>query len=225
MTDLQDWKSCLSPDIPAIDAEFICIEPYTSAVHAEPLYSAICGAGHEELWRYIPLVMPANAESLDGILQMMTSSPAHGWRVVFFADPRTNEPLGTASYMRIRPEHGSAEVGNIILSPKLQRTRAATQAMYLMASYLFDDLGYRRYEWKCNEQNNASKRAALRLGFTYEGTFRNDMVVKGENRDTAWFSITDTQWPAIKAALEAWMAPENFDENDQQRKRIEEFRS
>jgi RimJ/RimL family protein N-acetyltransferase len=127
---------------------------------------------------------------------------------------------GWASYMRIKPAHGVIEVGNVLFSPALQRTRAATEAMYLMARHVFEDLGYRRYEWKCNAKNEPSCRAALRLGFTFEGIFRQHMVVKGCNRDTAWFSMLDCEWPARKRAFEAWLEPENFDDAGKQRRAL-----
>jgi RimJ/RimL family protein N-acetyltransferase len=130
---------------------------------------------------------------------------------------------GYASFMRMEPAHGVVEVGNILLSPALQRTTAATEAMYLMGRHVFDDLGYRRYEWKCNAENEPSRRAALRLGFTFEGIFRQHMVIKDRNRDTAWFSILDHEWPARKAAFESWLAPANFDENDRQRHTLSEI--
>jgi RimJ/RimL family protein N-acetyltransferase len=129
-------------------------------------------------------------------------------------------PAGYASYMRMEPAQGVVEVGNILLTPGLQRTTAATEAMFLMASYVFDRLGYRRYEWKCNAKNEPSRRAALRLGFTFEGIFRQHMVIKGENRDTAWFSMLDHEWPARKRAFEAWLNPANFDEEGRQRQSL-----
>jgi RimJ/RimL family protein N-acetyltransferase len=132
---------------------------------------------------------------------------------------------GYASYMRIDPAHGVIEVGNIMLSPSLQRTTAATEAMYLMARHVFEDLGYRRYEWKCNAKNEPSRRAALRLGFTYEGIFRQHMVIKDENRDTAWFSMLDSEWPARKMAFEAWLEPANFDASGRQKQGLAEFLS
>ena len=127
---------------------------------------------------------------------------------------------GYASYMRIEPAQGVVEVGNILLTPQLQRTAAATEAMYLMASHAFEYLGYRRYEWKCDAENLPSRRAALRLGFTFEGIFRQHMVVKGRNRNTAWFSMLDREWPARKEALEAWLAPANFDSEGRQRQSL-----
>jgi GNAT acetyltransferase-like protein len=124
---------------------------------------------------------------------------------------------GWASCMRIEPAHGVVEVGNIMLSPSLQRTTAATEAMYLMARHVFEDLGYRRYEWKCNALNEPSRRAALRYGFTFEGIFRQHMVIKSRSRDTAWFSMLDHEWPARKRAFEAWLDPANFDIEGRQR--------
>ena len=117
---------------------------------------------------------------------------------------------GMVSYMRARPEHGSVEIGCVAFGHRLQRTAAATEAVYLMAKHAFDDLGYRRFEWKCDNTNEASKRAALRFGFTYEGLFRQDMVRKGANRDTAWFSIIDKEWPKVRTGFERWLDPANF---------------
>lgn len=136
----------------------------------------------------------------------------------FFAivPAETGRAAGYASYLRIEPAHGVIEVGNIVFSPALQRTTAATETMYLMARHVFQDLGYRRYEWKCNALNQPSRRAAQRLGFTFEGIFRQHMVVKDRNRDTAWFAMLDHEWPARKAAFEAWLAPENFDTEGRQ---------
>ena len=119
--------------------------------------------------------------------------------------------LGRASYMRITPAFGVIEIGNIVFAPALQRTTAATEAIYLLARHAFDDLGYRRLEWKCNALNAASRRAADRFGFTFEGVFRNHQIVKGRNRDTAWYAIIDADWPAIRSGFEAWLSPDNFD--------------
>ena len=146
------------------------------------------------------------------------------WEVLAIVAKDSGAVLGTASFMRIRPEHGSAEIGCIIFSKTLQKTRAASEAMYLMAKHMFDDLGYRRYEWKCDNNNAASKRAALRFGFEYEGLFRQDMVVKQKNRDTAWFSITDKEWPSVKAGFKAWLAPENFNSAGRQIKSLQDCR-
>ena len=132
-------------------------------------------------------------------------------------------PLGVASYLRITPEHGAIEIGHIWFGEPLQRTTAATEAIYLLARHAFDELGYRRLEWKCNALNDASRRAAERFGFGFEGVFRNHMVVKGRNRDTAWYAIVDRDWPRVRGAFEAWLAPENFDGEGRQRRRLGEL--
>ena len=133
--------------------------------------------------------------------------------------------LGMASFMRMVPEFGVIEIGHIWFAPELQRTRQATEAIYLMAKHAFDDLGNRRLEWKCDSLNEPSKRAAERFGFTFEGVFRQHMVVKGRNRDTTWFSMTDAEWPLRRAAFEAWLAPDNFDEEGRQRRSLAAFRA
>ena len=119
--------------------------------------------------------------------------------------------------MRIVPEHGVIEVGSIMWGPDIARTRRATEALFLFARHVFDDLGYRRFEWKCNARNAPSRRAAERFGFTYEGTFRQHMIVKGDNRDTAWFAMLDGDWPRLQAGYQRWLAPENFDDDGRQR--------
>lgn len=135
-------------------------------------------------------------------------------------DNSSGNPVGYASYMRIEPTHRSIEVGSILFTPALQRTPGATEAMYLMARHVFDDLGYRRYEWKCNALNEPSRRAALRLGFSFEGIFRQHMIIKGRNRDTAWYSMLDSEWPARKRNFEQWLAASNFDLQGRQKKSL-----
>jgi RimJ/RimL family protein N-acetyltransferase len=145
-----------------------------------------------------------------------------GTVAVFFAIvPRSSgKAEGYASYMRMDPANGVIEVGNILMTPSLQKTTAATEAMYLMARHIFEDLGYRRYEWKCNANNAPSRQAALRYGFAFEGIFRQHMIIKGRNRDTAWFSMLDSEWPVRKAAFEAWLDPANFDADGCQRQSL-----
>ena len=147
-------------------------------------------------------------EAFDAYLQRFASSEDP----LFFAivDRALGRAVGFASLMRIEPAHRVIEVGNILFTPLLQQTAGATEAMYLMAGYIFDGLGYRRYEWKCNALNQPSRRAALRLGFTFEGIFRQHMIVKGWNRDTAWFSMLDSEWPVRKTNFERWLDPSNF---------------
>ena len=142
---------------------------------------------------------------------------------MFFAilDSVSGRAVGYASYMRIEAVHRVIEVGSILYTPRLQRTALATEAMYLMARHVFEDLGYRRYEWKCNALNQPSRRAALRLGFVFEGIFRQHMIIKGRNRDTAWYAMTDRDWPGIKAAFEAWLDPANFDSSGRQKQKLD----
>jgi RimJ/RimL family protein N-acetyltransferase len=141
---------------------------------------------------------------------------------LYFAvvDNQSSDAVGYASYLRIEPSHRVIEVGNILYTPRLQRTRGATEAMFLMARHAFEDLRYRRYEWKCNALNEPSRRAALRLGFRFEGIFRQHMIIKGRNRDTAWYAMLDGEWPDRKTAFEQWLSPENFDPEGRQIRRL-----
>ncbi len=139
-------------------------------------------------------------------------------------DKATGRAEGRQALMRIDPKHGVIEIGSILWGPAIARTRVATEALYLAASYIFDTLGYRRFEWKCDNRNVPSKNAATRFGFTFEGVFRQHMVAKGENRETAWFSMLDREWPARKRTVERWLDPDNFDEAGRQRASLAEFR-
>jgi len=190
------------------------LEPLDPERHAASLFAAyqLDREGHR--WTYLPYGPFANEASFRAWLTEMAAKDDP----LFFAVlDETGEAVGVASFLRISPETGSIEVGHIHYSPRLERTRAATEAMYLMMRRVFDELAYRRYEWKCDSLNAPSRRAADRLGFTYEGTFRQHLVAKGRNRDTAWYSIIDSEWPAIKAAFEAWLEADNFDEAGKQR--------
>jgi RimJ/RimL family protein N-acetyltransferase len=178
---------------------------------AESLYAVT--RGRAELWTYMGDGPYASVAEMRGSLQAMAASEDP----LYFAVVRDGHALGRTSYMRIAPESGVIEIGNIVFGPELQRTTAATEAIYLMARHAFDDLRYRRLEWKCNALNAASRRAADRLGFTFEGVFRQHMIVKGRNRDTAWYAIIDADWPAIRSAMQAWLNPGNFDDDGVQR--------
>ncbi len=209
MTKLENWTPRPAPDLKPVEGRYVAIEPAIFPAAAEILFPVLCGPANDDLWTYIPIGPFASAQEFGAA--MAQAGAQGGWKTHLLRDANTGAPLGMASYMRIRPGAGSAEVGCIVFSKQLQRTPAATEAMYLMARHVFDDLGYRRYEWKCNDANAPSKRAAVRLGFTFEGVFRQDLVMKGENRDTAWYSMIDREWPRAKAAFEAWLTPENFD--------------
>jgi RimJ/RimL family protein N-acetyltransferase len=175
---------------------------------ADPLYAATCGPGREPLWTYLGDEMPASCEAFAGYLQARLALPNQSDLAIV---PRGGEPAGMASWMRQDPVNGVVEIGSILFGPTLARTAAATEAMYLIAAHSFDQ-GYRRYEWKCDALNAPSRAAARRLGFTYEGRFRQAVVTKGRNRDTDWFSITDREWPGLADAFERWLSPDNFDD-------------
>lgn len=193
-----------------LPGRLVTLTPLTPEAHAEDLYAVVSGGPEAEaLWHYMSDGPYADFGSFrDAIARKALSADA-----VFFAVVNKDKrAVGYASLMRIDMPNRCVEVGNILYTPLLQRTAEATEAMYLLAQHVFEDLGYRRYEWKCNALNEPSRRAASRLGFTFEGIFRQHMIIKGRNRDTAWFSMLDGEWPARKAAFERWLAPENFDE-------------
>jgi RimJ/RimL family protein N-acetyltransferase len=214
-----NWKPVPRPVPITLRGRTVILEPLNALRHAAALWQAV--SGHDEVWDWL-FDGPYAAEA--DLRQALEEKQA-GTAALFLAivPVETGKAVGYASFMRIEPAHGVVEVGNILLSPSLQRTTAATEAMYLMASHVFTLLGYRRYEWKCNALNLASRRAAQRLGFTFEGIFRQHMVVKGQSRDTAWFSMLDSEWPARKRALEAWLEAGNFDEEGRQRQRLSEL--
>lgn len=193
------------------------LEPLDAAAHAETLHAANVLDTDGGMWTYMAY---GPFESLD-IYRKWVDSAAAGKDPMFFAivDRATGRAAGVASYMRIDPANGCIEVGGLAFSPLLQHKSAATEAMFLMMEQAFA-LGYRRYEWKCNALNKPSRTAAQRFGFSYEGIFRQATVVKGRNRDTAWYSIIDTEWPALKAAYQAWLVPGNFNVLGKQRMRL-----
>ena len=179
--------------------------------HVDDLAEAF--VGHPEIWTYSPSGPYADRAGIAGFVARHRADPDPVPLVVLVQ----GRAVGVECLMRIDPVHGTVEVGGIVLAPVLQRTTASTEAAYLLARHVFDDLGYRRYEWKCDSLNAPSRAAAERLGFKYEGLFRQAMVYKGRNRDTAWYSITDKEWPARREAFERWLSPQNFDEAGRQR--------
>jgi len=223
MTDLANWTPRARPGLKVLEGARVGLEPLDWKRHGEELFDAVAGPRNLDLWRWMPRgPYPTFGLFCDDLEAWRTGG---GWETLIIRAAGSGEIMGMASFMRIRESHGSCEVGAVAFGETLKRTAAATEAMFLMARHVFEDLGYRRYEWKCNDDNRASHRAAARLGFVYEGTFRNDMVVKGKNRDTAWYSITDREWPAVKAALEAWLRAENFEPDGYQRQSLEAFRA
>ncbi len=213
------WKPVPRPEPFTLAGRTVTLEPLDVELHAADLWHAV--QGHDEVWKYLADGPYANeAELRRALAEKQSGTSAQFFALITEANGCTE---GYASYMRMEPAHGVVEVGNILLSPALQHTTAATEAMYLMARHVFEDLGYRRYEWKCNAENLPSRRAAQRLGFIFEGIFRQHMVVKGRNRDTAWFSMLDYEWPARKRAFEAWLDAANFDAEGRQRQSLEAF--
>lgn len=220
---LDGWTACEKPGQTVMVGADTVLEPLEWGVHLGGLFKAVAGPENSDIWAYMPIgPFEDKAQFRIGFTQV---SARLGWETCVIKHGNTSEILGMASYMRIREAHGSAEVGCVAFGEHLKRTKHATEAMYLMASHIFDELGYRRYEWKCHNENTASKRAAERFGFQFEGIFRNDMVIDGKNRDTAWFAMTDEDWPDLKAAFESWLHPDNFDVHGHQKQRLEMFRS
>ena len=195
--------------------------PLNPDQHASELYKANLLDKENRIWVYMPYG-PFDTE--DDYREWMNAT-CLGDDPQFYAviDSQTGKAAGVASFLRIVPELGVIETGHINLAPPLQRTIAATEVMYLMMCRVFDELGYRRFEWKCDSMNEKSCNAAIRLGFTYEGTFRNAALYKGRNRDTAWYAMTDSEWPAVREGFTKWLAPANFDAEGRQKARLQEF--
>ncbi|MFS3128060.1 GNAT family N-acetyltransferase [Nocardioides sp. Bht2] len=201
---LPEWAPCPFPDVMAMNGRWSRVEPLMQH-HADELFAELAGPDDAGLWTWLPVEMPTDKNAFVDLIDEFALATDRVTVVIRDAD---GVACGMASYLRIDRASGAVEVGWIVLGKRLQRTVAATEAMYLLGKHVFA-LGYRRYEWKCDALNAASRGAAERLGFTYEGTFRKALVYKGRNRDTAWYSITDDEWPSRAAAFEAWLAPSN----------------
>lgn len=198
-----------------LEGRYVVVRPVDPAAHGESLFAGLGGAERAPLWTYMFDGPFSDRAALDQFLRKrVTSDDPFTFAIT---DAVSRKALGLASLMRIDTRHRVIEVGGIIYAPELQKTRGATEAMYLLARYVFEELGYRRYEWKCNALHSASRRAALRLGFTFEGIFRQHMIIKGRTRDTAWFAMIDEDWPRIKAEFERWLDPRNFDVQGKQK--------
>jgi len=213
--DLVDATPATPPQRTTLNGRVVRVVPLDPSAHAGSLFESSCGEENEGLWRYLFEGPFSSRTAFDIHLKQKADSQDP----LFFTilDQPSGDAVGYAAYMRIEPTHRVIEVGSILYTPRLQRTIGATEAMYLMARHVFEDLRYRRYEWKCNALNAPSRSAALRLGFTFEGIFRQHMIIKGRNRDTAWFSMLDSEWPKRKVAFERWLDPSNFDANGQQK--------
>jgi RimJ/RimL family protein N-acetyltransferase len=205
-----------------LSGQHVVLRPIDAASDTEPLYAASHPPdGDQAIWTYLPDGPYSSAEHLREMLEWAESSEDP----LYFTIERDGTPLGQASYLRIAAQLGVIEIGHIWFGVPLKRTTAATEAIYLLARHAFDDLGYRRLEWKCNALNAASRRAAERFGFNFEGVFRKHQIVKGRNRDTAWYAITDEEWPVIGAGFEAWLAPENLGRDGRQLRSLTALRS
>jgi len=216
--EVSGWTPPPRPGHAAMDGRVVRLEPLSADAHAADLHRAF--AGHDALWDY----MPYGPFVSSGAYHRWAKEREAGQDPRFFVlrDRATGHCGGIASYLRIDPTAGSIEVGHICIAPEMQKGIAATEAMWLMMDWAFR-AGYRRYEWKCNALNLASRRAAQRLGFSFEGVFRQATVVKGRNRDTAWFSVIDGEWPALAEAFRAWLAPGNFDAAGRQRESLSDL--
>ena len=203
------------PERSALDGRYARLEPLDPARHGADLLASAQQPGGNDRFLYLFEEPPADAAAFQPWLEEAAASADP----LFFAvvDKRTGRAEGRQALMRIDSAQGVIEIGHILWGPAIARSRIATEALHLSAAHVFDALGYRRFEWKCNNLNEPSKRAAQRFGFMPEGVFRQHMVQKGRNRDTAWFAMTDGDWPRLKAGYEAWLRPENFDANGQQR--------
>jgi RimJ/RimL family protein N-acetyltransferase len=214
-----DWKPPPFPSREVLHGSYCRLEPLSPS-HARELFEANAVDTENRNWTYL---FNGPFETFGSYLEWL-SQASESSDPLFFAviDATTSKAVGVASYLRVTPVAGSIEVGNINFSPLLQRAPAATEAMYLMMKHVFE-LGYRRYEWKCDALNAPSRAAAQRLGFSYEGIFRQALVYKGRNRDTAWYAVVDKEWPTIEKAFQQWLDPANFDENGKQRVRLSDL--
>lgn len=211
---LPDWKAPPRLTRTTLTGRYCRVEPLDSAKHAADLYAANALDSHGAGWTYLGSGPFANLADFQSWVEKSSTREDAMFHAII--DLHAQKPVGSACYSRIDPSNGVAEIGSVKFSPLMQRTPVATEAMYLMMKNAFE-LGYRRYEWKCDSYNAASRRAAQRFGFSYEGIFRQAVVIKQRTRDTAWFSIIDSEWPAINAAFTRWLAPENFDAQGNQR--------
>ncbi len=221
MSDLKNWTGCPRPERKVLEGRFVRLEPLDAARHGDGLYEASSVEDAADRFRWLFDYPPESREAFQPWLDKAVPSEDP----LFFAviDKASGKVAGRQTLMRIDAANGSIEIGNIYWGPLVSRKPAATEAHFLFARYAFDELGYRRFEWKCNNRNEPSKRAALRFGYQFEGVFRQHFVVKGESRDSAWYSIIDKEWPPLRRAYEEWLDPGNFDAAGNQKKRLEAF--
>ncbi len=222
MNDLSNWQPCTLPPLTPMEGHYARLVPIIDEQYFDDLQQAYSADVEGRIWDYLPYGPFATKDEFFAFAR----STYLGKDPMFHAllDQQTGKALGVASLMRINNAHGVIEVGHICHSPAAQQRPMTTEAIYLFGRRVFEELGYRRFEWKCNAANQASTRAAERLGFTFEGIFRQTMVVKGRNRDTAWYSMIDSEWPAIKAGFKTWLNEDNFDKDGRQIHSLKELR-
>jgi RimJ/RimL family protein N-acetyltransferase len=208
-----NWQPAPPPERTELRGRHVAMRPLGAAADLDSLHDA---GADPAIWTYLPY---GPFDTREEMAELLSEFEASRDPLFFtFCPLPEGRPQGVASYLRISPEHGTIEIGHIWLGTALQRTTAATEGIYLLARNAFDTLGYRRLEWKCDAQNAASRRAAERFGFTFEGVFRKQLVIKDRNRDTAWFAVTDDEWPRVREGFEEWLDPDNFDEGGRQRR-------
>jgi len=215
---VQPALPCPRPARVVLDGRYARLEPIAQA-HAPALFEASGGPGADARFAYLFDLPPTTPADMSAWIAKAGATDDPLFSSVI--DKASGRAAGRQALMRIAPEHGVIEIGNILWGPAISRSRVATEALYLAARHVFEDLGYRRFEWKCNNLNEPSKRAALRFGFSYEGLFRQHMWAKGANRDTAWFSMLDSEWPRLRQAYDRWLEPANFDAAGRQRARLQ----
>jgi RimJ/RimL family protein N-acetyltransferase len=219
--DVPGWTPCARPSDEPLAGRFCRLEPYDAGRHLKPLF-ATYAQDDGRMWTYVPWGPFPDAEAMGQVIRFTGELAPQPFQRFVILEAASGDPVGEASYMRHAPDLGAIEVGAVTFGPRLKRTPAATEAMHLMMRRVFET-GYRRYEWKCDALNAASRAAAQRLGFTFEGVFRNERVYKGRSRDTAWFSVIDRDWPALRRAMERWLDQANFDGAGAQRRRLAEL--
>lgn len=220
--DLSNWQPRPRPERKVLEGRYVRLEPLEAIKHGDGLFAASTVPDAESRFAWLFENPPASRAEFQPWLEKVEASQDPLFFTVI--DKASGKIAGRQTLMRIEPNHGVIEIGSIYWGPLISRKPAATEAQFLFTKYVFDELGYRRYEWKCHNENAPSKRAAERFGFKFEGIFRQHMVAKGANRDTAWYSIIDKEWPALKKAYEGWLDPDNFDRDGAQKKRLEDFR-
>lgn len=223
MRDLKNWAPRAKPARKILDGRHCRLEPIETSSHGEQLFEASTVADAAERFRWLFEHPPRTREDFQSWLDKVETSEDP--LVFAVVDRASGKAAGRQSLMRIDTANGVIEIGGIYWGPLVSRRPAATEALYLFAEYAFEELGYRRFEWKCHDMNEPSKRAAARFGFKFEGVFRQHVVFKGGNRDTAWFSIIDSEWPALRRAYRAWLDPGNFDAAGRQRRKLGDFRA